>query len=244
MPDWKKIRKEYETTKITMKALAEKHDVKYATLRSRKSREKWGEDVATKDKKSGNKKESVATQQVVKELNENSDLNDRQKRFCLLYLKYFNATKAYQEAYEVSYKTAHSNAWQLMANKGIKKELSRLKEAQKQELYIDSLDVKQEWLKQAFADIGDYVKFETKEVDTHDELGNPITILKSFVKFKDQTEIDTSLIQEVKMGRDGPVIKLYDKQKAMDKLMEFLKESGDSGRELLVVRDDWIDEDE
>lgn len=41
MPNWEEIQKEWETTKITFKALAEKHDVKKGTLKSRRSREKW-----------------------------------------------------------------------------------------------------------------------------------------------------------------------------------------------------------
>lgn len=49
MTDWKKIRKEYETSKITMKDLAEKYGVKYSTLRSRKTREGWQQGVATND---------------------------------------------------------------------------------------------------------------------------------------------------------------------------------------------------
>lgn len=47
MTNWKAIRKEYETTSITMKDLAEKHNVKYSTLRSRKSRENWQRGDAT-----------------------------------------------------------------------------------------------------------------------------------------------------------------------------------------------------
>ncbi|WP_329958863.1 hypothetical protein [Sporosarcina sp. G11-34] len=38
MPNWNKIREEWETTKITFKTLAEKHDVKEGTLKSRRSR--------------------------------------------------------------------------------------------------------------------------------------------------------------------------------------------------------------
>lgn len=49
MTDWEKIRREYETSKITMKDLAKKHKVNYATLRSRKSREDWQRGVATND---------------------------------------------------------------------------------------------------------------------------------------------------------------------------------------------------
>lgn len=55
MPNWDEIKKEWEETKVTLAALAEKHGVKLGTLKSRKSREKWSRDatkkVATKKKK-------------------------------------------------------------------------------------------------------------------------------------------------------------------------------------------------
>ncbi|WP_163142854.1 phage terminase small subunit [Bacillus sp. 22-7] len=55
---WDEIRKEYETSKITLKALAEKHDVKIGTLKSRKSREGWSRGSL---KKGATKSKKVAT---------------------------------------------------------------------------------------------------------------------------------------------------------------------------------------
>lgn len=52
--NWEQIKQEYETKTTDLKELAEKYNVKYSTLRSRKSREKWGTSVATND-------ENVAT---------------------------------------------------------------------------------------------------------------------------------------------------------------------------------------
>jgi len=43
--NWDAIRKEYETSDITLKALAEKHEIKLGTLKSRKSREGWERDA-------------------------------------------------------------------------------------------------------------------------------------------------------------------------------------------------------
>ena len=59
-PDWEKIRQEWESSNITLKALAEKYGVKLGTLKSRKSREKWSKD-ATKTKGLQPKKERDAT---------------------------------------------------------------------------------------------------------------------------------------------------------------------------------------
>jgi len=47
-PNWEEIRHEWETTKITFKDLAEKHDVKLGTLKSRRSREKWSRGATPK----------------------------------------------------------------------------------------------------------------------------------------------------------------------------------------------------
>ncbi|QVY60944.1 phage terminase small subunit [Cytobacillus gottheilii] len=56
--NWDDIRKEFETSKITLKALAEKHDIKIGTLKSRKSREGWSRGSPKKD---ATQKKKVAT---------------------------------------------------------------------------------------------------------------------------------------------------------------------------------------
>ena len=56
--NWDDIRSEWETTKITLAALAEKHDIKLGTLKSRKSCEGWSRDPIKKD---ATKSEKVAT---------------------------------------------------------------------------------------------------------------------------------------------------------------------------------------
>ena len=56
MIDWDGLKREFEETDATLKDLAEKYRVKYATARSRKSREGW-----KKEKKSSTKKERAAT---------------------------------------------------------------------------------------------------------------------------------------------------------------------------------------
>ncbi|WP_338788801.1 phage terminase small subunit [Metabacillus sp. FJAT-53654] len=49
MPKWDEIRKEFETSKITLAALSEKYNIKLGTLKSRKSREGWSRDPTKKD---------------------------------------------------------------------------------------------------------------------------------------------------------------------------------------------------
>ncbi|MFR5148152.1 MAG: terminase small subunit [Ruminococcus sp.] len=44
----------------------------------------------------------------------NPDLTDKQRPSCVYYIRSFNATKAYQKAYEVDYLTAAANGPRLL----------------------------------------------------------------------------------------------------------------------------------
>lgn len=226
-----------------MKELAEKHNVKPATLRSRKTRENWQRNATNKvATKRATKRENVATKKAIEELNDNKQLTEQQKQFCLLYLKYFNATKAYKEAYGCSYQTANTNGPSLLVKTSIQKEIKSLKEAQRSDLYIDSLDIKRQWAKQAYADVNDYVTFGKREVPLMGMFGpvkgkNGKTIMQevNYVDFKESTELDGSLIKEVRMGKDGPVVQLYDKQKAMQELHKLMDDNNDDSSGVVFV---------
>lgn len=59
MTNWKQIREEFESEDITLKALAEKYNIKTSTMRSRKNREDWQrnveQNVATRRNATGKK---------------------------------------------------------------------------------------------------------------------------------------------------------------------------------------------
>lgn len=218
----------YEDYKIGMKYkdIADKYDVSINTVKSWKSR-KWNappKEVATKKKKVAHKKE---LQPVI----ENDDLTEQQKMFCLFYLQHFNATKAYQQAYGCDYNSARANSIRLIAKDSIKKELHRLKAELQQDVFVDIKDLIQEYVKQAFADITDFTEFGYDELPYLDFAGNEITDKEtgkvktykvSNVVLKNASEVDGTLIQEIKKGKDGVSVKLYDKQKAMSELMKYI----------------------
>ena len=227
MPNWDIIRQEYENSNITMKALAEKYGVKDSTLRSRKNKEKWKRNAtdknATQRKNVATKKQQNKTQKKNKATTkepviENDDLTDKQKLFCIYYIKYFNATKAYQKAYECEYTTAMVNGSRLLRNAKISEEIDRLKAEQANELKIDVRDVLQKYIDIAFADITDFVEFG-RETVTDAETGLEYEVNK--VKFKDSSEVDGTIITEVKQGRDGVSVKLADKMKALEMLSKY-----------------------
>lgn len=239
--NWEEIRKEYETSSITMKELAEKHNVNQATLRSRKNRDKWLQRNAIKKvaTKHATQRKNVATQKVTenakKVLNE-TDIGDWEDVYCLEYLKHFNMTKAYQKAKPgTKYDSARILGSRTFAKVNIQKRLKELKEAQRNDLYIDSLDIKREWAKQAFADVKDYVVFGKREEPLMgmfgpviDKKGKVVTHEVNYVDFKEGTELDGSIIKEVRKGKDGPIVQLYDKQKAMQELLKLMSDNEDS----------------
>lgn len=76
MTNWDDIKKEWETTNITLANLAKKHDIKLGTLKSRKSRDaEKGEEwirVATNNKKVATLSDSVATKKGAPKGNKNA----------------------------------------------------------------------------------------------------------------------------------------------------------------------------
>ena len=106
----------------------------------------------------------------------------------------------------------------MLVNVSIKQELYRLKAELQQDNFVDVQDWIQEYVKQAFADIADFTEFDREVVEFNDGSEGPVV----FVRLKDSDKIDGTLIQEVKKGKDGVSVKLYDKQKAMSELMKYL----------------------
>jgi phage terminase small subunit len=210
MVNWDAIRKEYEAGGVTLKALAEKHDVKLGTLKSRKSRDGWG---ATK--KDATKPKKVAT---IEPLMESTNLTDKQKLFCLHYIKYINATKAYQKVYGCSYETAVTAGPRLFRNVRVKAEIQQLMKERAEGVMLDATSVLQKYIDIAFADMTDFTTFGKREVPMVDEEGNVEMVMRNYVDFKESAEIDGTLITEIKQGKDGVSIKLADRMKAMEKL--------------------------
>lgn len=238
--DWTKIRKDYETSEVTPKELAAKYGVKVATLRSRKSRERWsrtGGAPPKKGKRNGvaTKQKNVATRRNVAtalHVIDISNLTEKQKLFCTYYLQRYNATWAYQKAYGTKHDVSMVNGSRLLSNAKVRDLISQLKRQQQADIYLTADDILQEYVKQAFASLGDVVDYRGHEEMVTDQDGmpfldtddNPITRHVTDVYLKPSDEIDWSVVQDIHTGKDGLVVKLYDKQKAMRELLDRLPE--------------------
>lgn len=228
MIDWNSIKNEYILSggKILLKDLAAKYGIKDSTVRSRKNREKWDDelnnDVATQGRRDAGEKQQVNYEEIgtntdmIKEL-DSAELTDKQRLFCIYYAKYFNATRSYQKAYGCSYEVSLVNGPRLMGNARVKEEITKLKANKFKGAMLEEGDLLQKYIDIAFADITDYVKFGRKEIEvSKNEDGEPVMVEVNYVDFKNSSEVDGTIISEVVQGKNGVSVKLQDKMKALD----------------------------
>lgn len=177
------------------------------TVRRWKSTYRWGCERSDKNSERSKynanvrKENKKVVAEEVKQVMENPDLTDKQRLFCLYYVKYRNQVKAYQKAYECSYEVACGHASPLWKKVEIQKEINRIIDEIREDIKIDIVDLIQQQIDIARADINDYVNIESGSV----------------VAKKD---IDGTLVKEIKETANGISIKLYDKQSAIEWLRE------------------------
>lgn len=73
--------------------------------------------------KQKNNSQSKAGVEEVKQVIENPELTDKQRLFCIYYVRCFNATKAYQKVYKCSYETAMVEGSKCLRKPKIKKQV-------------------------------------------------------------------------------------------------------------------------
>ncbi|MFR4134233.1 MAG: terminase small subunit [Anaerobutyricum hallii] len=225
---------------IDLVEIANQLKISSGTVRGWKSKDKWTEKMngtfQTNTERSiqkKNKKKKVVVEEVDKVM-KNDELTDKQRLFCIYYVKCFNATKAYQKAYECSYETAMANGYKMLRNTQIKSEIHNLKQTRLNREFLTEEDIFQKYIDIAFADITDFLEFTTEEVPVMSMYG-PVKVENSetgqkeilkersnVVRFKDSSMVDGTIISEVKQGRDGASIKLADRMKALQWLSEHM----------------------
>lgn len=215
------------------------------TVRRWKSTHKWESERS--EKKANVRKEKKKTvAEEVKQVMENPDLTDKQRLFCLHYVRCFNATKAYQKAYDADYRTAQSNGYQLLTKTYIRDEIARLKQNRLNRELMDEHDIFQKYMDIAFADITDFVEFGREEVQVmgafgpieveDPDTGEKVPLMKEInsVRFREAEKVDGTLITEVKQGKDGASIKLADRMKALDWLANHMDLATEEQRAKIV----------
>ena len=206
--------------------ISRKLEIPEGTIRSWKKRYQWEEislqkgeknkcNVAMKNKRNKSlKKEPIVDD--VKEVLENTELTDKQRLFCIYFIKSFNATKAYQKAYKCKYESAMVNGSKLLRNPKIAEEIDNLKANKLNQIHLTESDIFQKYLDIAYSDISDFVEFGQREVVIVDESGRKGTTVSTYTVIKDSNEVDGTLISEISNNDNGVKIKLLDRMKALE----------------------------
>lgn len=161
---------------------------------------------------------------------ENPELTEKQRLFCLYYVKDFNATMAAIKA-GYSKDTAHVIGCENIRKPNIRVEIKRLKGSLQEELFIDAMDILQVYMKIAFADVTEYLTFGQREQQVMGMYGpvfegkgknkKPVMETVNYIDLNSSKEIDGTILSEVSQGKDGIKIKLADKMKALEKLEKY-----------------------
>lgn len=196
------------------------------TVRRWKSEQGWDNERSIKSERSERKanarkekKERIAEEDV-KSVIKNENLTDKQRLFCLYYVRCFNATRAYRKAYGSSYETAMANGSELLRNTKIQEEIYKLKQNRLNAEMMEESDIVQKYMDIAFADITDFVEFGNS---TYTDGETQEEIQYSYVNLKNSNSVDGTLISEVSKGRDGAKIKLADRMKALEWLSNYFE---------------------
>ncbi|HHB2941846.1 TPA: terminase small subunit [Bacillus cereus] len=210
--------------------IAAELNLKPSQIRKWKSQDKWDEQMngnVTIAKRSVTNVKNPKTKEKLKEILEDEELTEKERLFCLYYVKYFNGTQAALKA-GYSKDGAHVQASRLLRRERVSSYIKELKGELVENVFVEAMDVLKEYIKIAFADITNYVTFGQKEVPVmgmfgpmKDESGNEITRIVNYVDLHEADMVDGSIITEVKLGKDGVSVKLADKMKALDKLAQY-----------------------
>ena len=207
------------------------------TVRRWKCTHKWDNERSDKKSERSESKKSKkkkAAESEVDQVIENPELTDKQRLFCIYYIRSFNATKAYQKAYGCSYENAMQNGSRMLRNDKVKEEIIRLKQNRLNQELLSEEDIFQKYMDIAFSDITDYVKFGTEKVPVMTMYGpaqvqdpktgkkKTLTETVNIIHFRNSSEVDGSIISEVKHGKNGSSIKLADRMKALQWLADHM----------------------
>lgn len=219
---------------VLLKDIAAQLNVPAGTVRRWKSTYKWEDsERSQKESERSQNKKSILKDDIAS-VNENVNLTEKQRLFCLYYVRCFSATKAYQKAYQCDYFTAKAHGFELLRVVAIKTEIQRLKENRLNRELLDESDIFQKYMDIAFADVTDFVEFgqdeeyvigpygvvEIKDPETGEK--KPLTQKINTVRFKESKDVDGTLISEIKNGRNGASIKLADRMRALDWLADHM----------------------
>lgn len=160
----------------------------------------------------------------------NEGINDKQDAFCREYIVDFNGTKSAIRA-GYSKKTAGAMAGRLLSLVKIQERIREYTSQREQRTNVTADRVVQQLARIAFMDIKDVVDWGQEDVKylTYTETkpdGEKIEHYRNekrvFIRPKDPSEIDGTLVQTIKLGKYGFEVSIPDRMRAFEMLAKHL----------------------
>ncbi len=226
---------------LKLRAIAEKLGIPEKTVSAWKSKDNWGGVVnrSTPKKERSTPNDSAvydpAKRWNVTAVEENEELTDKQRLFCVYYMESFNASQAARDA-GYSKANASSIGYQLLQKTTVAAEIAELKRIKNASLGgLCGDDIIELHMRIAFANMNKFTEFKGKTVPVvyrgkvvmveNPKTGEslPATETINVVKLKDSSEVDGQLISKVAEGKDGVRIELRDSQKSLEFLARYFE---------------------
>lgn len=152
-------------------------------------------------------------------------LTIKQENFCNFYVESGNASEAYRRSYsceKMKPETITEAASKLLTDYNVSTRVNELKANLQKKSDITKERILNELSSIVFADIRDYVIFESKEVYNEEtELYHFETQL-NFKPFSELTDSQAKAIESIKQTRDGFELKLHGKNWSIEKVCKML----------------------
>ncbi|CAH0419268.1 terminase small subunit [Periweissella ghanensis] len=228
---------------MSIEDIASKYGLNKKTVSSWRTRGKWvdkrnaslseettHDNATTQRSNAQQRNRNTVPSEEDKPPDNNNGLTAKQQVFAREYMKSYNATQAYINAYDVDRETADKVSYRMLGNVGVRAEIERLKKEKARKLDLSYESLLLDLAREANADIGKYVNFASHDETVVDAKGKPVLDVngaeiiahKSQVWLKDKANVDTSLIKKVSVGKDGVQLELHDRSKARDELLKRL----------------------
>ena len=201
--------------------IAEKYGVSINTVKSWKVRHSWDrKGNGPRKRKRAHTVHTKARAQEAREREERDEekrkamqtlvkvdkINERQRLFALYYFQTHNATASYQRAYGCARAAASASAYKLLRNPAIAAAIREMQADRDATLLLTAGDVVDLYMRIAFADYGDFVSIKDGKM-----------------KVKDIDEVDGQLISAAIPTKDGVIVKLADRIKALQWLASYFE---------------------
>ncbi|MGH0053380.1 MAG: terminase small subunit [Sphaerochaetaceae bacterium] len=188
--------------------IAEELGASPGTVRGWKNKDEWDAKVngtfrkkqSKKTERSKRKAKQVSGEadEIVQSVTGKNELTNKEQLFCIYFVKTFNQTRSYMKAFGCSYQTAAVQAHRLLKQPKIVAEIEELKKIRLTKAFLKADDLWQRHMEIAFADITDFVEIQSWGM-----------------RLKEGEEIDGTLVTEIKNGKNGPSLKIMNRERSM-----------------------------